>query len=226
MVLFLFLCHVNAATDWSLIHPPSNFLEAKHILMLLYQENPETFYCDCHFTAQGIIDRRGTSVPTNLSEDLLVLEWEHIVPASLLGHELECWSGAQCSYPGRSCCQKKSEQFQLREANLYNLVPSIRFANRYRSNFKPGLIKNKKNAVRVCHLWIDKKNKIIEPDDKLKGFIARTYLKLHELYHFKLSEHDRKLFKKWNVLFPADQWERRREEILNQIYSSSRVDCF
>ncbi|NBW57235.1 hypothetical protein EBR43_05530 [bacterium] len=223
VVLFSFYTPFILAFDWQKIPPPQHFPAAKELLLVLYQENPETFYCGCAFNKKGQINKDQCRVSLNLPNDMFTLEWEHIVPASLLGADLECWQTSTCSIKQakthRDCCQKTSKQFQLREANLYNLVPSIKYANRKRSNFKPGLIAHKEHAERVCGFLIDKRQRIMEPDDSLKGFIARTYLRLNEIYQFKLSPADRKLYYQWAAAFPPTEWEIKRELIINKIYA-------
>lgn len=225
IVLFIFITSYlfSADVDWRAVPPPANFLEAKTLLLELYQECPKTFYCGCTFNKQGMIDRKTCPSLSKLPDDMFILEWEHIVPASLLGAELQCWTAKECSIESikshRACCQKTSKQFQLREANLYNIVPAIKYANRQRSNFKPGLVLNKRNAVKICNILIDKNKKIFEPDDEIKGFIARNYLRMHQLYQFKLSTKDKSLLEEWAKTFPATEWELKREFLINQIYN-------
>lgn len=205
------------------ILPPLDFEEAKKSLLEIYQENRVTFYCQCDFDSYGQIISLGPYLPKNTPDSQLKLEWEHIVPASLLGKELSCWDKESCPVKVRSnrqCCRATSEEFREREANLYNLVPSIKLANRLRSNYKPGIVIDKQSARRVCQILIDKKRRIFEPDDNLKGFIARTYLKIDKIYSLPLSDKDRLLFQQWDMLYPKEDWEVRREEILDKIYYS------
>lgn len=204
--------------------PPSNFVEAKRILFPLYQsQHPYTFYCGCRFDEQGVIVECPQGAEEFIGEKI---QWEHIVPASLLGKDLPCWSQDACSWDpnvssGRSCCQKTSELFQWREANMLNLVPVVKTLNQVRSNYRPGWVWYKSRAQHVCGLWVDKKSRRIEPDPPLRGFIARTYLQMHQLYDYPLSEQDKILFEKWNQQYPQDSWEISRAELLNQYY---RVD--
>lgn len=212
----------SESVDWRVAIPPSNFKEAKILLLQLYQENPFTFYCDCAFNRFGKVDKKTCAIHPQVTDDMLILEWEHIVPASLLGRSLPCWQADVCSIESvknhRECCQRTSQQFQLREANLYNLVPDLRYSNRLRSNFKPGLIASKEKALRVCSLWVDRKKRMIEPDDRLKGFIARTYLKIAQVYDLQLTSHDKNLYILWSSSYPPTSWELRRDFLINQIY--------
>lgn len=204
---------------------PLTFGQSKKILLSLYRENPFTFYCECPFNQQGFVTESSGYLPESITDDLLRLEWEHIVPASLLGRSLPCWSGYGCDLSrmsARQCCQKTSREFNLREANLYNIVPALKLSNRQRSNFRPGVIANKKNAIRLCQMFIDKKKRIFEPDDALKGFIARTYLRLSSIYDFKISDKERLLFQQWDVLYPKGDWEKRREVLIEEIYSTNQ----
>lgn len=201
--------------------PPLYFKEAKEIMLRLYQEHPQTFYCECPFNSAGIVTSTSLLLPINTPDDLLTLEWEHVVPASLLGRNLSCWNKKQCPVPvasNRQCCRRTSDIFNEREADLYNLVPSIKLSNRARSNFRPSKINDPSKAQRVCKILIDKKNRVFEPDDDLKGFIARTYLRMATKYSLDLSESDKLLFQQWDMLYPKDDWEIRREALIDQIY--------
>ena len=205
------------------LQPPLTFSEAKKQLLKIYQEHPYTFYCDCPISYYGTVQRNPQWIPENTPESLLRLEWEHIVPASYLGSNLSCWNKYQCSVQAssnRSCCRKTSTAFNIREADLYNLVPAIKLSNSKRSNFRPGIIRYKDKAQRVCKLYIDKKRRIFEPDDDLKGFIARTYLLIADRYHLILTEDEKALFKQWDALYPKTSWEIKRQKLIDDIYQS------
>lgn len=202
--------------------PPLTFAESKKLLLKLYQEHPVTFYCECTFSPEGIVESSSEFLPENTPSHLLRLEWEHIVPASKLGRSLTCWDKYQCSVKAssnRECCRKTSLDFNIREADLYNLVPAIKLSNSKRSNYRPGVLKNKKQASRVCKILIDKKRKVFEPDDDIKGFIARTYLLMEQRYHLSLTDNEKELFHQWDVLYPKSQWEIRRQILIDQIYN-------
>lgn len=202
--------------------PPTTFIEAKKILFPLYLEHhPYTFYCGCRFNEAGIVVDCPPEAQDFVGERI---EWEHIVPASLLGRDLDCWSHQVCPIEppvkkGRACCQQTSEVFQWREAYLFNIVPVVKSLNRARSDYRPGYIFYKSQARHLCGLWIDKKHRRIEPDPHLRGFIARTYLHLHDRYQFPLKPHDKKLFEQWDKKFLPDLWEKDRLTLLNQYYS-------
>lgn len=203
------------------IFPPLTFRESKKILIDLYQEHPYTFYCECQFDKNGNVVYLSELIPQNTPADLTKLEWEHVVPASMLGRQLSCWNKNTCpvnAKSNRQCCRKTSKEFNQMEANLYNLVPAIKLSNRARSNYKPGVIHDKSMARKVCHLYLDTKRRIIEPSDKIKGFFARTYLKMDKLYSISLSDRDRLLFLQWDMIYPKETWEVRREQLIDEIY--------
>lgn len=58
------------------------------------------------------------------------IEWEHIVPAWVFGHQHQCWQNG-----GRKNCVMTDPVFRAMEAYLYNIAPSIGEVNDYRSNF-------------------------------------------------------------------------------------------
>jgi deoxyribonuclease-1 len=211
-------------SDAAVLVPPQDFSSAKKILFDLYlTEHPYTFYCGCRFNEKGIVVDCPPEAQQFIGEPI---EWEHLVPASLLGRDFDCWTNPVCDLApelkkGRQCCQKTSELFQWREAHLFNLVPVVRSLNRARSDYRPGWVFYKNRAQHLCHLWIDKKNRRIEPEAPIRGFIARTYRHMHRLYDFPLSPEDKQLLEEWDRSYPPEQWEKVRTQLLNPYY---RVD--
>ena len=44
--------------------------------------------------------------------------------------------------------------------------------------------------------------------------IARTYLYMSDRYQLRLSKQNRQLFTAWNKTYPAQQWERQRNQLM------------
>ncbi len=93
------------------------------------------------------------------------------------------------------------------EAELYNLWPAEGIINLVRSNYHYS--KTDKNLNYYgCRFSVDKENHLVEPDDSVKGLVARANLFMKKKYHIKLSSQQHKLFTEWNKKFPPMDWEK------------------
>jgi len=203
---------------------PLSFPEAKRIL----KKHPspafdKTFFCLASIDYQTL---QLSNCPQSLSKDACALQWDHVVPASRLAQNLPCWMTPQCPWDPkashRECCQKFSTEFQYREAFLYNLVPVVAELNRIKSNYMPGVVSEKKRTRSLCGLKVDPKQKIFEPPDFRKGWVARIYLKVDAAYDLQLSKQQKVLLEQWDRRYPPDEDEKKHQEYLNKFYELSQ----
>lgn len=208
---------------------PQNFLQAKRLLEnKVYNKaaDRKTFYCGCTYSRKGNIDASSCGYvpksPDNLRSQRV--EWEHIVPVSVIGQGRACWvdGHAECvnskgkSYRGRKCCQKVDAEFRRIEADPYNIVPAIGELNADRQNFAYSEIPGEKREYGACDFEVDRKRKIVEPAIPLRGFIGRTWIYMHRVYNVPVSAEDLKLYQAWADLYPPQQWEISRIEKINK----------
>jgi deoxyribonuclease-1 len=195
---------------------PKSFQEAKKQAKVIFSDMRKTFYCDCKFDKQLNVDLNSCDyVPRKNKKRASRVEWEHIVPAENFGKGMQskCWIEPICekkngkSYKGRSCCLKVDEDFQKMHNDLHNLVPAIGEVNGDRSNFRFSTLESSDYTYGNCNFKISFKNRKVEPDDEVKGTVARAYLYFNQHYKMKLSKQQRKLFMSWNEEFPPKQWE-------------------
>ena len=195
-------------------HRLKNFTEAKHLALALFAEHPFTFYCGCRFNDDKEIDLSTCSYQMQGDEDRATrLEWEHVVPVSLVAQHLPCWQKKLCCnkqgvcYKGRRCC-RQDPWFNMMEADLHNIVPEIGELNKIRSNYRFGVLPHiPKGQLGACDFKVDRELRRVEPNDKLKGTIARAYLYMTDTYHVRLSDSQRQLFEAWNKEYPPDAKE-------------------
>ena len=109
------------------------------------------------------------------------------------------------------------DQYRLIQADLYNLQPVIGEINGMRSNYKMSIIKGEKRNYGKCD--IEFKNKLVEPSEKIRGDIARTYFYMAETYpeFIKLSKKELNLFYEWDHNDPVDKWECIRSRLIKNI---------
>jgi len=75
-------------------------------------------------------------------------------------------------------------------------------------------LNNKVSSYGQCNMKIDFKKKLVEPPERARGAIARTYFYMSEKYHIVLSREQNTLFKIWDKIFPVTNWECEREKLI------------
>lgn len=198
-----------------------SFDQAKRALVSLYKEHPaqEEFYCGCDFDFEGnsgVVDLAscGYTVRTN-PERAHRIEWEHVVPAHAFGKNLQCWKDG-----GRNNCKvshDKNAHFNIMEGDMHNLQPAVGEVNADRSNFSFAEMKPEFSQYGACEFKTDFKRRQVMPREEVKGVIARTYLYMNDRYQVPLSKRETDLIHKWNIAYPATEWECQRNEMITEI---------
>lgn len=209
----------------ALAEHPTSFSKAKKLAVQVYKDHERTFYCGCTYTYQGKklvpdaascgytprvpITRKGKP-----NARATRIEWEHVMPAWVFGHQLQCWQEG-----GRKAC-KKNPTFAKMEADLHNLTPAIGELNGDRSNYKFGMIPGEPRAYGACDFEVDFKGKVAEPPPGVRGDIARTYFYMRDTYGVRLSTKQTRLLKTWAKADPVDEWEVERNRRIEEIQES------
>ena len=210
--LFTVLCAVSPN---STAQTPSSFYSAKKIAVSIYQDHPNSFYCNCDIAWQGKkglpnLNSCGYQVRKQIKRANRI-EWEHIVPAWQFGHQLQCWKDG-----GRKNC-KKNAQFKRMEADLHNLVPAIGEVNGDRSNFNFSQWNGEPTQYGQCQMIVDFKQRKVQPPVNSRGAIARAYLYMFDRYNMRFSKQQKKLMQAWNNSYPASDWECIRNARIEEI---------
>lgn len=193
---------------------PANFDQAKIWLKnQVYHDRTEigTFYCGCPWRWVGRsagrtdLDRCGYSIRAQEIRAKRI-EWEHVVPASMMGRQLQCWQEG-----GRRNCRSQSALFNIMEADMHNLTPSVGEINADRSNYRFGILPDTPYRYGQCDFKVDFPNRVAEPKDAVKGKIARKYFYIHDRYDLPLSSSQEQLLMAWDRQFPVSDWERERD---------------
>lgn len=217
-ILTLMTCYAISSSGNQKI---KSFSKAKKFLhnVIFQGSEMKTFYCGCIYDRKLNIDHSTCGyIPGKEKKRAGRVEWEHIVPASVLGGSFKEWKeGSQdCvdrlgrHFKGRKCASKMNNDFQLMHADMYNLVPASGEINAVRSDLSFGEIAGEKKEFGKCDFETD--GNIAEPADRIKGDIARIYQYMDFAYPFAgiINEKNRLLFEKWAALDPADEKECRR----------------
>lgn len=189
--------------------PPRTFSEAKQIAWRLYAPQSVEFYCGCRYQGNRVDLASCGYVPRKNSKRAARIEWEHIVPAWVIGHQRQCWQDG-----GRQHCARSDRVFQRAEADLFNLVPSIGEVNGDRGNYHFAWLPQSPTQYGACPMVVDFKARKAMPRAKVRGIIARTYFYMSDRYALRLSQQERQLFSAWNRQYPVSTWERQRNQQL------------
>lgn len=202
-LLFLVLATPLAAA------PPQSFSQAKKIGWKLYERQSVEFYCGCNFSGNRVDLKSCGYIPRKNAKRAARIEWEHIVSAWEIGHQRQCWQ-----HGGRKNCSRNDAVFRRAEADLHNLVPAIGEVNGDRSNYDFGWLPQKPSQYGACPTVVDFKARKVMPRKEVRGMIARTYLYMSDRYKLRLSRQNRQLYTAWHKTYPAQQWERQRNQLM------------
>ncbi|THK41190.1 deoxyribonuclease I [Methylophaga sp. SB9B] len=144
------------------------------------------------------------------------IEWEHIVPASNFGRARQCWQKG-----GRSNCKQTDPVFNLMEADLHNLTPTVGELNSDRQNFNYGVLPATSKRHGACDFKVDFKIREVEPRDEIKGFLARVYFYMHDRYSMNMSQQQQRLLMSWHNAHPVSTWELERDRRISFITGHS-----
>ncbi|PCO04127.1 YHYH domain-containing protein [Microbulbifer flavimaris] len=198
-------------------HTITSFRKAKRVLRESVYLTPDMqvgFYSNCRFSAQGkkLVPEWASCGyrPRKNANRASRIEWEHVVPAWVIGHQRQCWQRG-----GRRDCTRSDSLFAMAEADLHNLVPAIGELNGDRSNYRftefgsgGGYPSGQYGAV---EFRVDFKQRAVEPPRHRRGDIARTYFYMAETYDLAISRAQLKLFEVWDRADPVDPTECERD---------------
>ena len=80
----LLLCCITLPT---LAEPPRTFAEAKKIAWSLYAQQSVEFYCGCRYNGNRVDLKSCGYQPRKNPQRAARIEWEHLVPAWVIGHQ-------------------------------------------------------------------------------------------------------------------------------------------
>lgn len=187
----------------------NSFSQAKAAGVKVNADVPGDFYCGCKINWQGkkgVIDLESCGYKVRKNENRASrVEWEHVVPAWLFGHQLQCWQDG-----GRKNCAK-DPVYRKMESDMHNLQPAVGEVNGDRANFMYSQWNGGEGQYGQCAMKVDFKDKVAEPPAGARGAIARTYFYMRDRYQLNLSRQQTQLFTAWNKLYPVTRWECERD---------------
>lgn len=196
---------------------PQSFSEAKvQARQNIYHDRNHseqgTLYCGCKWIwtgkSGGRVDLASCGyTPRRNAFRASRIEWEHIVPAWVMGHQRKCWQQG-----GRKNCTDTDPIFREMEADLHNLAPAIGEVNGDRSNYLYGMVSRAMpNQYGQCTTRTDFKDKTTEPRDAVKGFVARITFYMYDRYGLSMSRTQQRILMAWDHQYPVTAWEQERD---------------
>ncbi|MCP9760629.1 endonuclease [Aquitalea sp. S1-19] len=198
---------------------PRDFNNAKKVLPGVFNGEEIDFYCGCPYTGKTMDLASCGYQPRKNASRASRLEWEHVVPAWVLGHQRQCWQQG-----GRKNCTSTDDVFRMAEGDLVNLVPAVGEVNGDRSNFSFGAwTRNPEPMYGQCQTIVDFKGRRAQPREEVRGRIARIYFYMHGRYGLKMSKQDTQLMCAWAKTYPVDAWEKSRDARIVKLQGSGNV---
>lgn len=206
----------------ALAEPPATFTAAKvaakqQIFFDQAQGADGELYCGCKWEwmgkSGGRIQPESCGYETRKQQTRADrIEWEHIVPAWVFGHQRQCWQNG-----GRKNCVADDPVFRAMEADLFNLYPSVGEVNGDRSNYQYGMVRGA-SQYGACTTRVDFSSKAAEPRDEVKGLVARSTFYMYDRYGMSMSRQQQQLLMAWDRQYPVtpgeSQWERRAAKVM------------
>lgn len=197
----------------ALADPPPTFTSAKVVakqkVFFDRAQSPDgELYCGCKWEwigkSGGRINPESCGYETRKQQTRAGrIEWEHIVPAWVLGHQRQCWKNG-----GREKCVADDPLFRAMEADLFNLYPSVGEVNGDRSHYQYGMVKSSASQYGACTTKVDFRGRVAEPRDVVKGLVARATFYMYDRYGLSMSRKQQQLLIAWDRQHPVSAWEK------------------
>ena len=227
---------------------PSSWRAAKNAADdRIYFDHRTTLYCGCPFVSDEDsdgsgdidLDACGLTPLEKRQRNARQVEWEHIVPASLMpARGFSCWQEPQrfqaCIEKdgdiigGRACCEKASPTAKTMIFDLHNLAPSVGQLNQYRSNDRYGEVEDDYETWIGCPardqngVSSDRSGQArFEPPDCVKGDVARVWLYMHDVHGVRIDDGEHAMFLRWSASDPVTPWEQERDRRIAAVQGNS-----
>ena len=178
----------------------------------------QTFYCGCEYTSHEDNDGSGSVDDVNAcgydrganhQDRAQRIEWEHVVPASLMpARQYACWDGPEGN---RQRCESENAQAQGMIFELHNLVPAVGQANGDRDNHRYADLSDDVSDYGTCQIENSRSEDLFEPPDCKKGDVARIWLFMEDAHGVWIPRDEREMFVAWMDADPISPWEAERE---------------
>lgn len=217
LLVMIALLAVPASADW-----PGSWGQAKawSKKYVYYDQNRSDFgslYCGCQWDwkgrSGGRVDFNSCGYEIRAQENRAKrIEYEHVVPAWVVGHQRQCWQKG-----GRKECDRSDPTYKVAATDLHNLAVSVGEPNADRSNYRFQPLPSTPHVYGACESKVDFKQRAFEPRDEAKGHAARIWFYMADRYGLQISRQQQQLFAAWDRTHPVSDWERERDRRIARI---------
>ncbi|MFW5926366.1 MAG: endonuclease [Myxococcota bacterium] len=181
---------------------------ARRLLGRLYAERRTTFYCDCAFDADKRVDAAscGFAPGERWRNRAERVEWEHVVPASVMLRGRPCATDPEREGSPRAWCRRVDPAFRAMEGDLHNLVPAVGQLNAERSNHPYGEVPGEPRRFGACDFEVE--DGVVEPAPPIRGDIARIHAYMATTYGLDLDPESSRMMARWGLQDPPTVEER------------------
>ncbi|KKJ75229.1 hypothetical protein WH95_19620 [Kiloniella litopenaei] len=229
-VFVLVACMQSVGVFFSGTSEALTFRKAKKEAVKIYKGHEVAFYSGCSYSYKekklvpnaascGYTPRNPITKKGKINPRTVRIEWEHVMPAWVFGHQRKCWQqdlNGDGTKDGRKGC-KNDPVFAQMEGDLNNLVPAIGELNGDRSNYSFSMLPGEPRVYGKPDFEVDFKHRKVEPRKEVRGDIARIYFYMADRYKLRLSKQDKQLFTAWAKQDPVSDWEREKNSAVMKV---------
>jgi deoxyribonuclease I len=190
MLISLFFAFTSERVTATDIPPKGNtqiesLSEAKKMLTSIYSSRRISFYCGCSYgwnlktehTSCGFKSKQPINKERNNNQAFRI-EWKNVVPTDMFGKSFKEWK--ECQVKKDRKCVQTYQHFAYMESDLYNFVPVIAELTGNRGDYSMTIISGEAREYGSCDIEINGEE--LEPDEDIRGDIARTYFYMDWAY--------------------------------------------
>ena len=130
------------------------------------------------------------------------------------------WAMRAVGCNNRDECRRHSRRFNQIESDMHNFYPSLKEINKLRGSAPFGIVKGEARKFGQCDFELDLKQRIVEPAPASRGNIARAMFYMMDSYGLKIFQRQAELLQRWHRDDPPDDWEMRRNDIIDKLQST------
>tara|TARA_R110002110_G_scaffold121431_2_gene297290 strand:- start:124579 stop:125277 length:699 start_codon:yes stop_codon:yes gene_type:complete len=219
--LAIFSLLFSAFSVWAQM-PIQPLKTEKHVsqaLLKIHQAAPHSAFC------QEPIDQLGNFVsqetPSFVKKPSVI--WYPVVSKKMLAQHRPCYQEAICvdknhqRFKGLRCCKQLDNLYNIMLHDLHNRLPIHPKLQKILNQTHYDTVQDKYHCETFYGLFYDKKQKILEVPNRLKGEIARINLYMADAYSLPMSQSTRLLYTQWHQAFPPSKWELEKNSLVAEI---------
>lgn len=162
----------------------------------LYPDGGETFFCGKKFQ----------SATSKIKVD-------YLLPINTIRDSLKCGTRNQCL---------QNKDFQRVASDLHNMVPATKKMIRLRRNLIFGEVSKDEDQGNRLKCNFRTAYQTLQPSEDAKGNVARALFYMSHTYNIRIQGRLKTLIT-WHEEDPADEAERARNRLINQIQGTSNI---